>query len=459
MAGMHIIGFKMAGDTDIAESSAKTFKCHSNILVPKIVICIICESVFHTNDFNRCNKGGSGKFISDMLVICAKHNVDITSKNKFDNIELCENARTIIAHTKMFEKDKVREDIRHNISLNKTRESMLMDDTIIEDELAMLKVENDLLKELNTELKEKNELLREIVKDKSNNNNSNAASYADITKSDVTDTRKIIPNIVVKAKDKNDRDTVNQVKNQLLGDITVPIKKLLTNKTGDVTIKCKNKEDVGRTMAILSNKLKNKYQVEVQTLKAPRMKILNVQNDMNLDDLTEDIKNRNPAMLNGNFTLVNEFKNASKQRTVILEAAPEIYSAIVKNEYKLYTGYQCCKVVDDINLNLCFKCGRSNHSGKNCKNETKCLKCSGDHETTNCKADTIKCVNCAFYNGKYNQDKCTNHHPNDTSKCEYIKFKLQKLLNTTDYPTMPKIPKFLGRIPGQGKETTLLTNN
>ncbi|GBP54115.1 Spondin-1 [Eumeta japonica] len=124
-------------------------------------------------------------------------------------------------------------------------ESMLLDDTVIEDDLALLRVENDLLKELNSELKEK---------------------------------------IICCC--------------QLLGDIAVPIKKLQTNKSGDVTIKCKNKEDVERTTAMLRNKLINDYQVEVQTLKAPRMRILDVQNDMNLESLTEDIKNRNPVMLN-----------------------------------------------------------------------------------------------------------------------------------------------------------------
>ncbi|GBP64039.1 hypothetical protein EVAR_44122_1 [Eumeta japonica] len=189
----------------------------------------------------------------------------------------------------MFEKDKVREELRHNISLNKTRESMLLDDTVIEDDLALLRVENDLLKELNSELKEK--------------------IYA----------AKIIPNIVIKAKDKKNKDTVNQVKCQLVGDIAVPIKKLQTNKSGDVTIKCKNK-DVERTTAMLRNKLINDYQVEVQTLKAPRMRILDVQNDMNLESLTEDIKNRNPVMLNDlakAFDTVNHVILLNKLRDMV----------------------------------------------------------------------------------------------------------------------------------------------
>ncbi|GBP58780.1 hypothetical protein EVAR_25853_1 [Eumeta japonica] len=173
--------------------------------------------------------------------------------------------------------------------------------------------------------------------------NGNIISYAGIAKSDKANTRKIIPNLVVKAKNKNNLDTMNQVKRQLLGDITFPVKKLLTNKTDDVTIKYRNKEDVDRAKALLSNKLKDGYQVEVQSLKAPRFKILDVQNDLSLDDLTEDIKDRNPEMLSGKFSFISEFKNSQK-RTVILEIAPEIYSAVVKNEYKLYMGFQCYRV-------------------------------------------------------------------------------------------------------------------
>ncbi|GBP40959.1 hypothetical protein EVAR_26040_1 [Eumeta japonica] len=134
----------------------------------------------------------------------------------------------------MFEKDKVREELRHNISLNKTRESMLLDDTVIEDDLALLRVENDLLKELNSELKEKNGMLRELAKDRNNCNKTNVASYADIAKCDKNNTRKIIPNI--KAKDKKNKDTVNQVKCQLLGDIAVAIKKLENKQTNLVML-------------------------------------------------------------------------------------------------------------------------------------------------------------------------------------------------------------------------------
>lgn len=151
-------------------------------------------------------------------------------------------------------------------------------------------------------------------------------------------------------------------------------------------------------------------------------------------------------MLSGGFSVITEYKNPLKQRIVIIEVSPEIYNIIVNSGYKIYIGYQCCKMYDVINLSLCFKCGRLNHSSKNCKNEIKCLKCLGNHSTTSCESNTLKCLNCDFYNLKFGQSKCTNHYPNDTNKCEYLNYRLNKLLNVTDYPTLPIVPNHLGKI-------------
>lgn len=265
-------------------------------------------------------------------------------------IELSEEARKIIATTKLYEKDKIKEDLQNSISLNKTTESMLMDETVIEDELAIMKVENDLLKQLNRELFDKNLLLKELVNLKSTENNIKLPTYADMAKSD--NKMNIIPNIIVKAKNKNNHNVDKNVTNQLLEDSTVPIRKIVTNKSGDVMIKCKNKEDVKGTTVLLSEKLKNDCQVEVQELKLPKFKILDVKNDMNLADLEEDIRNRNSAIMNGSFSLTDEYKPKSTQRILIMEVSPDTYDTVVKNGYKIYVGFQCCRVIDYIHMNL-----------------------------------------------------------------------------------------------------------
>ncbi|GBP41580.1 hypothetical protein EVAR_34012_1 [Eumeta japonica] len=141
--------------------------------------------VYEYNDFNRLKKG---KYISEMFVVRSAHNVDsITSKNDCQNIELNEDARKIITQTKLYERDKLKEEFQQNISLNKTRESMLLDETLINDELAVLKVENDLLKQLNKELTDKNEILKEFADIKKTVNNVKVPTYAEITKPDNKD--------------------------------------------------------------------------------------------------------------------------------------------------------------------------------------------------------------------------------------------------------------------------------
>lgn len=59
----------MAADTEIADKCESTFKCHSNMKVPKIVICIVCESVYHEGDFNRYKKG----YYVGKRLVCPDH--------------------------------------------------------------------------------------------------------------------------------------------------------------------------------------------------------------------------------------------------------------------------------------------------------------------------------------------------------------------------------------------------
>ncbi|GBP32283.1 hypothetical protein EVAR_86115_1 [Eumeta japonica] len=186
-----------------------------------------------------------------MFVVCSAHNVDsITSKNDCQNIELNEDARKIITQTKLYERDKLKEEFQQNISLNKTRESMLLDETLINDELAVLKVENDLLKQLNKELMDKNEILKEFADIKKTVNNVKVPTYAEITKPDNKGTSKIIPNIIVKPIDRNDRNVDKNVKTSCWGTSLFQ-SKIITKKSGDVAIRCKNKEDVNRTTVLL----------------------------------------------------------------------------------------------------------------------------------------------------------------------------------------------------------------
>ena len=46
------------------------FKCYSNISVSNIVICIICDNVYHEGDYNKYKKD---LYVSKFLVVCPEH--------------------------------------------------------------------------------------------------------------------------------------------------------------------------------------------------------------------------------------------------------------------------------------------------------------------------------------------------------------------------------------------------
>lgn len=128
-------------------NAGKVFKCHPKTSVPKIVICIICKNEYYEGDFNKLIKG---KYVGKMLVIYPNHNhEDLTSKKEYDVNTLDENAREMIMQIKMHHKYELRNELCNNITLKKTKNLSDVSDLEI-DEIAALKMENELLRQLNT---------------------------------------------------------------------------------------------------------------------------------------------------------------------------------------------------------------------------------------------------------------------------------------------------------------------
>lgn len=152
-----------------------------------------------------------------------------------------ENARKIITQLKLFYKEELRNDLCNNLSLNISKNNADVSEIQETDEINTLKIENELLKQLNTELQERNKLLNNLVNTASVKN-SGSSSYLSITKS----VKKIdkVPNIFVTAKNNDNSETIGKVKNKLTCDLSVPINNVRESKGGIVYVKCKNSDDV-----------------------------------------------------------------------------------------------------------------------------------------------------------------------------------------------------------------------
>ena len=156
------------------------YACHPRKKVNS-VFCIICEDVYHLEDFVQLN---DAKFLSKVVVICPKHSdIDLTSK--LPNKKLSNDAKNIIAQVKLFEKEKYHNEIMQNVSveLSKTGPSETHDATVLGDDidLVSLTAENQLLKQLILELQDKNKLQQELIHELKSKTN-NCFSYADAVK-------------------------------------------------------------------------------------------------------------------------------------------------------------------------------------------------------------------------------------------------------------------------------------
>jgi hypothetical protein len=73
---------------------------------------------------------------------------------------------------------------------------------------------------------------------------------------------------------------------------------------------------------------------------------------------------------------------------------------------------------------MCYNCRGYGHMSKECNRETPvCIRCAGDHISTDCEAtdDDIKCANCVNFNKKGHETKMDEKHMATSRDCESYK--------------------------------------
>ena len=194
---------------------------------------------------------------------------------------------------------------------------------------------------------------------------------------------------------------------------------------------------------LLNKKLSNNYKTTIESFEMPKMKIVSVDNyaKLNTEELEKDLNKRNFNEYHEKCKILHiNKKDNSNIISIIIEVPREIYKHIKNNKDRIFIGHQCCKVWDLINVKPCAKCGRFGHNTAKCSNIICCLRCAGSHLTIQC-SDTSgnTCINC-FYS-------------NDTEKCAILKNKINRYIDMTDYPIRPTIPRYVGNVENNNKNT------
>ncbi|XP_075680679.1 uncharacterized protein LOC142646240 [Dermatophagoides pteronyssinus] len=173
-------------------------------------------------------------------------------------------------------------------------------------------------------------------------------------------------------------------------------------------IKCNSEKDVEKICNILNND--DKITAKKPTKKNPRIMVVGISKDIEKEQIPTLIKAQNPKINefienneNENMKILFDKEDRVGSKYAIIEASPALWKLIL-DENRLFIGYKSCPVRNRVSVFQCFKCQKFGHSGNDCKNDTKCVNCAGDHETKNCKSTIHKCINCDRTNTTKHQD-------------------------------------------------------
>lgn len=432
--------------------SDRYYKCDPKTKV-KTLFCIICEEAYHHGHLKQTE---NFKIISDALIICPEH-ADLHLTSKIDHMSLTEEVRILIAQIKEEAKHKVRQELLTEIS---DESNITNEDS---SEIANLKMELTLLKQLNTEITDKNKILKELnfelkekndlCKEKLNNGNifnQTRRSYADSVSSYKTQPKKVAKLSLKRLKDEENSDMRQCVAHYLIKEKNIQTTNLYIKNKNEISVNFANEESVKAAEKVLTRKLSNIYAIETEKLAQPKLKIVGINKEYGADKkaLQQDIQDRNFEKFSTKCTVQHIYTNEkTNTQSAIVEVSPEIYKHVREANYRIFIGYQCCRAYDLINVRPCNKCGRFGHNTKKCQNSAICLRCTGNHETTKCIiGNNVKCINCLFSNRKYNTNYNTNHKATDQNNCEIYKAKIKKSVDMTEYPIPPVLSTFKDKV-------------
>ena len=223
----------------------------------------------------------------------------------------------------------------------------------------------------------------------------------------------------------------------------IGIKSTGPTSKGGVVMSFQSENDCQKTRVELDknpDKLQFKTKSPLKIL--PKMTIIGVGKDLNLDELQSSIIEQNTDIK----TLIQEghfFKMlfVTKNGDVVIKLAPQIRDAI-KSKGFVCLNLQSFNVVDRFYFKSCFNCCQIGHYSykfengeriSTCPNKVACPHCSEEHTLNEClhKEDKskAKCANCKDF--KHNKNN--TNHPCNSSNCPTIEHNIKKIINMTDF--------------------------
>ncbi|XP_044597239.1 uncharacterized protein LOC123273829 [Cotesia glomerata] len=233
--------------------------------------------------------------------------------------------------------------------------------------------------------------------------------------------------------------TFTEVKNKVkIGKLGVGGDKLKKTQAGKVVIGCTGKKHCEKLASELKKNMGQNYNIRLTDKKSPKIKIIDIDIDTKENneesEIIEMIKKQNGIEKNGSTKMIIKKKLMGKNKNgiIIMEVDPDTHKYLLE-KIKIKLDWSLCRVFDCVSVLRCYKCWRFNHFAKDCKNESKCRKCSGNHLEKDCQEEIIKCVNYVKMIKDFKLDGIKTDHCANDLECECYKRAVNRAQKNINY--------------------------
>jgi len=209
------------------------------------------------------------------------------------------------------------------------------------------------------------------------------------------------------ATDRHVRNSIKNVKYNVAG--------IKHGLQGRVFINCADEHSLEGIKTAATKELGSGYKVSIPTAKLPRIKILNIKDDLSKEQIYEYLITQNKNIdKHSDLKVLHISKVANNDYGAKFVAYIEVngmcFSKLMKDSY-VNIGWDKCRIFEDLKITRCFNCNGFSHKSDRCMNNTSCGKCAGAHNSKNCNSDILKCSNCVYAATTLNKRDIDVMHP------------------------------------------------
>lgn len=186
---------------------------------------------------------------------------------------------------------------------------------------------------------------------------------------------------------------------------------------------------------VLNNKGHEWYTYENKNVRPIKVMVRGLHNSCQKDDIIEDLQKKNLKIIDAVNIIKKEYKKNEKGEKIFSEKKLPLFMLTFENCEKIENVFNITGI---LNMRVrieplkkttgiiaqCKKCQAYNHTQNFCNRKSRCVKCAGAHDTSNCemaRETPAKCVNCL------------GDHPANYRGCEVAR-QLQKIRDQTTRP-------------------------